>query len=478
MVFTSLNFILFFPSVVILFFLIPKKIRWQFLLIVSLFFYANVQPFYAILLVIVSFVTYKFAILIEKEIIEKRRERYLIVGLMLIFLPLFLFKYYNFVNESMFTMLDYFGLRFNLPKISLLLPIGISFYTFMAIGYLVDVYNEEIKAEKNFGLITLFLSFFPLVLSGPIERAPSMLPQFRHKLDFNYQKAVNGLQLILWGYFMKLVVADRLGIYIEAVFGNIEHHSGKTLLLAVLIYPWQLYCDLGGYSLIAIGAANVMGINVRPNFNRPFFATSLSEFWRRWHMSLITWILDYIYTPLSFVLRRFRMKGVVLALVITFFVMGMWHGATITFLMWALYQVIIIGIEAITKNKKFAFEQKYNLTNKTWYISLSIILTYFLFAFSFLTGGNTHTFSDGILAFNKIFTDSNPLFLGKVTLPYAFIGIIMLFLSDFRDEFFPNKFLLFKNENVYIRWSSYVTILLFILAIGVFGKEQFIYFKF
>jgi len=176
----------------------------------------------------------------------------------------------------------------------------------MAIGYTIDVYNEEIEAEKNLGIVGLFLSFFPLILSGPIERAGSMFPQFKNKLAFNYQKAVNGFQLMLWGYFMKLVVADRLAIYLDPIFTDIDHQSGSTIFLATLLYPIQVYGDLGGYTLIAIGTANILGIDVRPNFNRPFFASSMSQFWRRWHMSLISWITDYIYTPISFSLRKFK----------------------------------------------------------------------------------------------------------------------------------------------------------------------------
>lgn len=478
MIFTSLNFFIFFPTVIIIYYIIPKKFRWRFLLIASLFFYINTQPVYAVLLVLISLITYKFAILIEKEEIEKKRERYFTISLILILLPLFVFKYYNFFNESIFSILEYLGLRFRLPEITLLLPIGISFYTFMAIGYIVDVYNEEIEAEKNVGLVTLFLSFFPLVLSGPIERAPSMIPQFKNNLVFNYQKAIKGFQLMLWGYFMKLVVADRIAIYVNPISSHIEQHSGNTLLLSTLLYPMQIYGDLGGYSLIAIGVANIMGIDVRSNFNRPFFASSISELWRRWHMSLISWILDYVYTPLSFALRKLKMKGVLITIILTLFIMGMWHGATITFLMWAAYQGIIISFEALTKNKKFIFEQKYNLTNKFWYIFISIAFTYILFSLSFLTGGYRHTFSDGFLAFKKIIVDSSPILLDKANLTYAFIGIFMLMISELRDEFFPDKFLLFDNKNRFIRWIAYYFVFIIILILGVFNTNNFIYFQY
>lgn len=478
MTFTSLNFLLFFPAVIIVYYALPSKFKWGFLLASSLFFYVNIQPAYVLLLLGVSFISYLFALLIDKNESEKKKEFFLITGLVFILLPLFFFKYYNFVNESIFSLIHLLGFSWQLPKITWLLPIGISFYTFMAIAYIVDVYNEEVKAEKNLGLVTLFLSFFPLVLSGPIERAPSMIPQFKTPHRFNYQKVVNGLQLMLWGYFMKLVIADRLSMFVMPVLTNLEQHSGGTILMATLLYPLQIYGDLGGYSLIAIGAACVMGIDVRPNFRRPFFATSVSEFWRRWHMSLISWILDYVYTPLSFALRRFKMKGVLFTVVLTLFIMGMWHGASLAFLMWAFYQGVFISLEAITKKRKYRIEQQYKLPHKIWYISLSIVVTYVIFAFSFLTGGNRHSFSEGIEAINKMFTSFAPIHLDKTVLLYAFIGILMLLLSEFRDEYFPNRFLLFNNKSMFIRWGAYLVVLLVIFVFGVFKGDNFIYFNF
>ena len=478
MVFTSLNFLLFFPVVIIIFYILPKKYRWKYLLVVSLFFYINIKPVFAILLVGVSLITYIFVLLIDKEESDKKREYLLFTGIFLIILPLFFFKYFNYINESIFSILEKMNIRWFLPKISLLLPIGISFYTFMAIGYVIDVYNDEIKVEKNFGLVTLFLSFFPLVLSGPIERAPSMLPQFKNTLDFNYQKAVNGFQLMLWGYFMKLVIADRLAIYLNYVFTTVDQQSGNTLLIATLLYPIQVYGDLGGYSLLAIGTANILGINVRPNFNRPFFSTSMSEFWRRWHMSLINWITNYLYTPISFSLRKYKLWGIVSALMITFLIAGIWHGAAITFIVWGTIQGIVVSFEALTKKQKNTLEKKYNLNNKIWYVLISIVFTYLLFAFSLLFGGAVGTISESFIVINKIFTDFNQTYIDKTTLNYAFIGISILLFSEFLEEFYPGKFLFFKNKNVFVRRISYYIILFLILVIGVFETNDFIYFQF
>lgn len=306
MVFTSLNFLLSFPLIAIVYYITPVKFRWLTLLIASYFFYINIKPVFALLVSGVTLSTYIFTRLIDNANTESRKRTFMVINILLILLPLFFFKYFTTINNGIFALLESHNIRWPLPEIKLLLPIGISFYTFMAIGYTVDVYNEELKSEKNIGFIALFLSFFPLILSGPIERAKNMIPQFKTHPKLDFTVVTQGMKLMLWGYFMKLVVADRIGIYVDAVYGNISQHNGTSLLLASILYPIQLYADFGGYSLIAIGTAKVLGINVMQNFKRPLFSTSMSEFWRRWHISLISWLTDYIYTPLSFAYRRFK----------------------------------------------------------------------------------------------------------------------------------------------------------------------------
>jgi len=478
MVFTSFNFLIFFPAVIVIYYILPKNFRWVFLLVASYFFYINISPVYTLLLAGVTTVTYLFTRWIEKTETEKKKKLIFLLGIILTLFPLFFFKYFDFLNQSIFALLSVFGLRWPLPKLGLLLPVGISFYTFMALGYLIDVYNENIEAEKNPGIVALFLSFFPIVLSGPIERAGNMFSQFKAKTIFNYKKAVKGLQLILWGYFMKLVIADRLAIYLSAIFSNSEHHSGTSLLFATLLYPIQVYGDLGGYSLIAIGCANVMGIDIIPNFKRPFFSTSMSEFWRRWHLSLITWLIDYVYTPISFSLRKFKVWGIVIALMLTFFISGVWHGAALTFIIWGLIQGAVLSIDALLRGKRVNIENRYALKNKWWYTLFCCMITYVIFAFSLIFGGAVDSVSKTLEIIGKIFTDSQSLFIDDSTLVYSFTGIILLFLSDFRDEFFPDKFKLFENENILIRWGAYLSISILIILIGVFNGGQFIYFQF
>lgn len=477
MVFTSLNFLLFFPAVILLFYITPIKYRWVTLLVSSYFFYLNIEPVFGLLTALISLSTYIFTRLIDNVKNDNQKSRYMYINIVIVLLPLFFFKYFTAINDGIFDLLEMYQIRWFLPKISFLLPVGISFYTFMAIGYTIDVYNEEVKAEKNIGIVALFISFFPLILSGPIERAKNMIPQFKSDLKLMPLNFSIGLKLMLWGYFMKLVVADRLAIYVDAVYANLTNHSGDTVLLTSLLYPIQVYADLGGYSLIAIGVSKILGIDVMKNFNRPFFATSMAEFWRRWHMSLITWLTDYVYTPLAFSFRKYHLFGIVLALMITFALSGVWHGATLNYVVWGLIQGIFLSIEALLTKQKTKAENQYNLKSNFLYLFFSIGFTYILFAISLVFAYDL-TFENAILVFDKILFDRGTLFLDKTTLAYASIGIFMLFLSDFRDEYFSSKMLLFNNSHFTIRLGSYICVTLIILWIGILNGGQFIYFKF
>lgn len=480
MIFTSFNFLIFFPLVVLFFYLCPKQLRWIYLLLVSYFFYININAVYALLLAGVTLVTYICSRLLELSKSEKGKKFWLITDIVLVLLPLFFFKYYNFVNNGVTSLLSTIGLQWPLPAITCLLPIGISFYTFMALGYIIDVYNEEVEVERNIGILGLFISFFPLILSGPIERSGNMLPQFHRfkPVDFGHISA--GLKWMLWGYFMKLVVADRLGVYVDAVFNNVPHHNGTSLLFASLLYPFQVYGDLGGYSLIAIGVAKCIGIDVMQNFKRPFFATSMSEFWRRWHISLITWLTDYIYTPLSFKYRRWGMTGIVFALMLTFLISGIWHGATLTFILWGVIQGIYLSIEAVTNKRRAEFEKKHRLNHRWYYIAFCCIITYLLFAFSQIFG-RAASATEAIEIVRKIIAEPGAPYANLeaiLALCYSFISLFLLFFKDFTDEYMPGRFRFYQNKNIVIRFMAYAVTGVLILTIGVLDGGQFIYFQF
>lgn len=475
MTFTSFIFLLFFPSVIIVYNLLPQQARMCFLLVVSYGFYAFMQPVYLLLLIGITGVTYSFTRWMGMTEDERKRRRLMILGIILILLPLFFFKYFNFVNETVFALMDVIGLHRAVPVVHWMLPVGISFYTFMAIGYLIDVNNEEVEIEKNLVSVGLFLSFFPIILSGPIERAGNLFPQWKSLKRSEPADLTAGLKMMLWGYFMKLCVADRLGIYVDTVLNNFTYHNGSSLAVASLLYPFQVYGDLGGYSLIAIGVARCLGVKIIPNFNRPFFATSMSEFWRRWHMSFINWLLDYIFTPLSFSLRNWKNLGVICALMLTFFISGIWHGAAYTFVVWGVVQGLFLSVEVLMKKKRIFIENKYQLNKKWWYVLTCCVLVYFLFAFSEIIEKSA-TITDACVILEKIIMEKGKVFEGVPT--YGIICLLILFFKDLRDEFFPNKIRLFESPYIIIRFISYALIASLIVAIGVLDGGQFIYFQF
>ncbi len=477
MVFTSLNFLIFFPLLVLVFYLTPMKLRWITLVAASFFFYINIKPVFALLLIGIIGSTYLFTRLIGNTRNYSLQTLYLVTNIILVLLPLLFFKYFSVTNNAMIQLLENWNLRWPLPEIKYMLPIGISYYTFMAIGYTIDVYNEELDAERNIGLVALFISFFPLILSGPIERAKNMLPQFRDLRPLNYENVTKGLKMMIWGYFMKLVVADRIGIYVDVVYGNISGQNGSSLLIASILYPFQVYADLGGYSLIAIGTARVMGLNVMQNFNRPFFATSMAEFWRRWHISLISWLTDYVYTPLSFRFRNYKVWGIVIALMLTFLISGIWHGAALTFVIWGLLQGTFLSIEALTMKKRSVIVRKYNLNSKEIYIFCSMIITFILFTISQIFG-RAASIDDASMVFRKIFTEPGTPYLDLTTLVYSSMGLLLLLLKDFKDEFYPGSLSLFSNRNTCLRYCTYLSIIFIIILFGVFGGNSFIYFQF
>ena len=477
MTFTSFNFLLFFPLVVLLYNIIPQKWRMPFLLVASYVFYISMQPVYAVLLAGVTITTYLFARGISKAGSEKIQHRLEVIGIIVVLLPLAFYKYFNFINDTIQSVLSSAGLSVSMPHIALVLPVGISFYTFMAISYLVDVYNEEVDFEPNILVTGLHLSFFPIVLSGPIERAGNMMPQFRQMNRSTPSDLTAGLKMMLWGYFMKLCVADRLGIYLDAVYSNIPHHNGTTFTLTMLLYPFRVYADFGGYSLIAMGVARCMGLKIMQNFNRPFFAMTISDFWQRWHISFIKWLTDYIYTPLSFMLRSWRVWGIMTALMITFFVSGIWHAAEFTSIFWGIFTGTFLSIEALTQKQRAKLENKYNLKTKWWYILICCVVVYLIFAFSQIFG-RCESVGQAFGVIGKIFTDRGTLFVDRTTLIYGIVMLILLFAKDFIDEFVPKKLQLFESKYFVVRLLAYSAVIILILWGGVLDSSQFIYFKF
>ena len=471
MIFNSFEFLLFFPIVCILYYLLRKnKYRNPFLLVASYYFYMNWQPAYALLILASTALTYACGLLVEKHAgARKRQQAFLVANLVLNFAILFIFKYFNFTNESIFWLLSYCGLRWPVPNLDVLLPVGISFYTFQAVGYSIDVYRGTIRAERNFFTYALFVSFFPQLVAGPIERAKNLLPQFHEEHAFDEDNVREGFKLMIWGYFMKLCVADVLSPYVDAVYNNVPEHNGTSMLLATFFFTIQIYCDFAGYSSIAIGAARVMGYRLMDNFRQPYFALDIKEFWKRWHISLSTWFMDYLYIPLGG--NRVPYPRHLLNLAITFLVSGIWHGANWTFVLWggmhAMYQI------ANNMFRKFVYAPKYD----TWWSRTLGIVTCFVavsFAWIFF---RANSISDAFTIIEKVFCDRGPLFVDMEVFTYALLSISLLLIKDVRERFgIGMKFM--HSKHAVVRYASVVGLISYVLLFGALTSETFIYFQF
>lgn len=465
MVFNSFSFIVFYPLIFLLYYLIPLKyhvVRNFFLLAVSYLLYISITPFYALILLLVTIFSYFTAVLIDRH--RNSRKIFLILGGAATVMPLLMFKYFNFINCFVRDVLSFWGLDLNLPGLNWAIPIGISFYTLQAISYVIDVYYSRIHVEKRFLDYALFISFFPSLVSGPINKASLILPQIKkERVYFDYSKAVVGLKMILWGLFMKVVVADRAGLYVDTVYDNYDFYSGITCFVASVMYSIQIYCDFAGYSLIALGVGNTLGFDLTNNFNRPYFSSSVGEFWKRWHISLSTWLKDYVYIPLGGS-RRGKIKTY-RNLLITFIISGLWHGANWSFIIWGITHALWIIIEKISF-KSNCYESWFSQIIKTLITFLFIDFTWILFRMP--------TFVDSISVLTRIFSDvtaSN--FYGPSTL-IMFVALVVI-IKDLFDEMFPYKIKLLNNPSPIIRWSTYIVLIAIIITQGVLDSGQFIY---
>lgn len=481
MLFNSLQYLIFFPIVVGGYFLIPYRFRWILLLMASYYFYMAWKPAYIILIIISTLIDYFAGIMMGSTDDQKKRKKYLALSLVSNLSLLFLFKYFNFFNDSAKTVLEYFNIPFYLPQFKLLLPMGISFYTFQTMSYSIDVYKGVIKPEKHLGIFALYVTFFPQLVAGPIERSENLLPQFREKHDFDYDLATNGLKLMAWGLFKKVVVADRIAILVNTVYNNVHDYTGIPLILATVLFAFQIYCDFSGYSDIAIGSAQVMGYRLMVNFRRPYFSKSISEFWRRWHISLSTWFKDYIYIPLGG--NRVSKWRWQLNLVIVFLVSGLWHGASWTFVVWGaihgFYQIFSIWTSNIRKRiVKLIGLDKVPLLYK----ALQIVITFILVCFGWIFF-RANNISDAIYIVRNMFTNIgnsvpiDQLGLDSFQLKVAFISIGVMELVHLIQEKKSIREII-STKPIWIRWSLYYILILWIILLGTFGSQEFIYFQF
>lgn len=474
MLFNSIAFLLFFPLVCLLYYSIPSRMlkgRNMLLLVASYYFYMNWKPAYALLLLVATSVTYLSALGMCHFKGKRRRRAFLIGSIILNLALLLLFKYYAFLAENIKAVLEWSGIALQMPEFGLLLPVGISFYIFQALGYSIDVYKGKTKAELDFPTYALFVSFFPQLVAGPIERSNNLLPQFHEEHHIDYERVMAGLRMMLWGYFMKLVLADRCGLYVDAVFNNVDKHNGGAYLLASFLFPFQIYGDFAGYSLIAIGAAKIMGFHLMENFHRPYFSCSVSEFWHRWHISLSTWFKDYVYISLGG--NRVSRIRQYFNLMVTFLLSGIWHGANWTFVCWGGLHGILLCIE---KGLGFGRNEYYGLNRLThWVITFVVVcLAWILF--------RSNSIADGMLVFSGLFTKMNIpdiSFSMFTEITQALMALLVLFCKELG---LFSKFLTLNSSSwlfsTVVSHLYMVSIIVFILLFGVLDGDQFIYFQF
>ena len=498
MLFNSLNFMVFFPCVVMVYFIIPNRVKYLWLLAMSYFFYMCWNAKYALLMLTSTVITYASGMLIDRisqsnhDEVQKQIWKKWVVGLSFCvnLAILFFFKYFNFTVELLKTALGTVHVTLDIPALDVILPVGISFYTFQALSYTMDVYRGEIKAEKNFFRYALFVSFFPQLVAGPIERSKNLLCQLEVPHKFNAECARDGILLMLWGFFLKMVLADRMAIFVDTVYGDIATYSGWYLIVATILFAVQIYCDFAGYSTIAIGTAKILGVQLMENFNAPYMATTVSDFWRRWHISLTSWFKDYLYIPLGGsrkgTIRKYINKMIV------FLVSGLWHGASLSFVLWGgingLYQVI----EEFTRPIRDHVVKRLKLNRSSMgHVLLQRFITFVLIDFSWIFF-RAENINDAVSVVNSIFTASNPwiLFDGSLyqcglnsqNFSLMLIAVCILALADWcKNRGIVLREVILKQDD----WFRCLFIAVCVCLILLFGKwgpafdqANFIYFQF
>lgn len=494
MLFNSMEFLIFFPIVTIIYYLLPHKVRYIWLLITSYYFYMNWNAVYGTLLFFSTFITYIGGRIIErlkKEPTEatKRKQKICLIAALVINLGVLgYYKYFEFAVDSINGLLSFLHMPTLAVDFSILLPVGISFYTLQALGYLLDVYRGEIYAEKNFLRYALFVSYFPQLVAGPIERSKNLLVQLHKKQTFTWDNFRKGMFLILWGLFMKMVLADRIATIVDTVYQNCTTYQGFYIIVATALFAIQIYCDFCGYSTIAQGCGLIMGIHLMDNFKAPFFAKSIKEFWNRWHISLSGWFLDYLYIPLGGNRKGWWKKQ--RNLMIVFAVSGLWHGASFAYMIWGVlngaYQIIGNIRDRIKERLGWNQNREETLSCVLW----QRVATFSLFAFSLLffragsMAGVKEVFGN-LFCFNWTVLFDGSLYqlgVGKEMFGVMMLAIVALFCYDYKRYCGVDMAAVLLQQKWWFRALVYVGILFVILLFGCYGVEydtqQFIYFQF
>lgn len=493
MTFHSLQFLIFFPVVVAVFFSLPQRARSFFLLAASYYFYMAWEPAYGLLLLLSTAIDYAAGRAIGATYSKRRKKLFLGVSLLANLGILFFFKYFNFFFDSFAAVINVFGIDFDSPALSVLLPVGISFYTFQSLSYTIDVYRGKRPPEKNFWLFALYLSFFPQLVAGPIETSTRLLPQLGVHTTPDPARFTSGLRLMLWGFFKKVVIADNAGRIVDAVYADPTGVNGIALAAATFFFAIQIYADFSGYTDIARGAARIMGYDLMLNFNRPYFSVSIAEFWRRWHISLMHWFKEYIYIPLG----GSRQGSGVWArnMVLVFLISGMWHGANWTFVVWGLLNACYVIVSKYTEGERAYIARVVGLTHvPALHTTLRIIMTGILTMIAWIffraqSLGHASTIllriigeirtliCEPTLLPTRLLEAGYALALSKTEFVFLMGAILLLFSVEFLIER-RGSLAFFLRLPRSVRLAAYYALLIIIIAAGYFGKTTFIYFQF
>lgn len=469
MLFNSAIFFVFLPTILLLYWIAHKHLKLQniILLVSSYIFYGWWDYRFLILIATSTVIDYYVGLKIYNSEQKSIKKKWMLVSIIFNIGLLGFFKYYNFFIDSWVESLNILGYTVqNSWTLNILLPVGISFYTFQTLSYSIDINRGKLKPTTNFISFAAFVSFFPQLVAGPIERASNLLPQILNTRIFTKRKIASGVKLMIWGFFLKLVVADRAAIYVDAVYNNVENHDGITFIVATVFFAFQIYGDFAGYSLIAIGVAKLFGLELMVNFNRPYFAASVGEFWKRWHISLSTWFKDYVYIPLGG--NKSKKGRYLFNIFITFLISGLWHGANWTFVIWGAINGLYLIAETLIFKKK-----RSGLIN----IAITFVLINLTWVFF-----RANSLSQAVVIFNDMFTNLGIPYIGgrdDITAPvYTAIAILILLLSEFKKEFFNNYPSVPNRIKPFATLLRYSIIIFVIFYLGVFGNSQFIYFQF
>jgi alginate O-acetyltransferase complex protein AlgI len=488
MLFNSFRFAAFFPAVVVLYTLCPRRWRWLLLLIASYLFYMAWEPGYVVLLWLSTIADYCAAFLVARQPAGLRRRAGLVISLAVNLGLLFFFKYYNFFSGSLHELLALAGWTVRLPGSEFLLPVGISFYTFQTLGYTIDVYRGTREPERHFGRFALYVAFFPQLVAGPIERASRLLPQFETLEAPRYENLRAGLQLMLWGMIKKVVMADRFAQIVDYVYADPRQHPGPALAIASLFFAFQIYCDFSGYTDIAIGAARVFGIRLMNNFDRPYFAENIRDFWRRWHISLSTWFRDYLYVPLGG--NRVSARRWTVNIAIVFLLCGLWHGAAWKFAVWGGWHAALIIAGRITRPARQHLLKRCGLPEKHFIVKgYRILFTFFLVSIGwiFFRAADlgdacyilTHLNSGWSAVFDPAFFGGPVTALGVWPREWWLSILLILFLLIVQTIQTRGQLRRRISESpVWIRWAVYSAGLWMLFLFGMLRQQEFIYFEF